>query len=96
MAFADRLIRVKDLEDIAFIQEKFYITADQILRRIFGIEIESHRRCAIMNWNQLDRLLSEIPVRQAELEKNLALVDRLEQQRANEDEGEEESRGLRI
>jgi hypothetical protein len=96
MAFADRLIRVKDLEDIAFIQEKFDITADQILRRIFGIEIESHRRCAIMNWNQLDRLLSEIPARQAELEKNLALVDRLEQQRANEDEGEEESRGLRI
>ena len=46
-----------------------------------------------MNWNQLDRLLSEIPARQAELEKNLALVDRLEQQRANEDEGEEKAVG---
>jgi hypothetical protein len=27
----------------------------QLGKDFFGIEIESHRRCAIMNWNQLDR-----------------------------------------
>jgi hypothetical protein len=84
MAFADRVIRVKDLQDIDFIRNKFGVTQDQILTKIFGIEIETHRRCAIMNWNQLDRLISEIPQRKAELEEHMSLVDELEQTRQAE------------
>jgi hypothetical protein len=99
MAFADRIVRVKDLQDIDFIRKNFSITQDQILRKIFGIEIESHRRCAIMNWNQLDRLISEIPQRRAELETHMSLVDELEQKRqidAESEEQEEEGRGHSI
>jgi hypothetical protein len=99
LAFADRVIRVKDLQDIDFIRKKFGVTQDQILRKIFGIEVETHRRCAIMNWNQLDRLISEIPERKAELEKHLSLVDDLEQKRqieAESEEQEEEGRGYSI
>ena len=99
MAFADRIVRVKDLQDIDFIRKNFSITQDQILRKIFGIEIESHRRCAIMNWNQLDRLISEIPKRITELEKHMSLVDELEQKRQIEtesEEQEEEGRGRRV
>jgi hypothetical protein len=44
MAFADRIIRVKDLQDIDFIRKKFGVTPDQILRKIFGIEIETPAR----------------------------------------------------
>jgi hypothetical protein len=66
---------------VRFFRKNFRITQDQILRKIFGIEIESHRRCAIMNWNQLDRLISEIPKRITELEKHMSLVDELEQKR---------------
>jgi hypothetical protein len=99
MAFADRIIRVKDLQDIDFIRKKFGVTPDQILRKIFGIEIETHRRCAIMNWNQLDRLISDIPQRKAELERHMSLVDELEQKRQIEiesEEQEEEGRGRSI
>jgi len=95
MAFADRVIRIKDLQDIDFICKNFGVTQDEILRKIFGIEIESHRRCAIMNWNQLDRLISEIPQRRAELETHMSLVDELEQKRqidAESEEQEEEGR----
>ena len=96
MAYADRIIRVKDLQDIDFIRKKFGVTPDQILRKVFGIEIETHRRCAIMNWNQMDRLISDIPQRKAELERHMSLVDELEQKRQIEiesEEQEEEGRG---
>ena len=48
-----------------------------------------------MNWNQLDRLISEIPQRRAELETHMSLVDELEQKRqidAESEEQEEEGR----
>jgi hypothetical protein len=52
-----------------------------------------------MNWNQLGRLISEIPKRITELEKHMSLVDELEQKRqidAEFKEQEEEGRGRSI
>ena len=61
LAFADRIDRTKDLQDIKFIQETFGSTREEILQKLFTIEREIHRRSAIMVWNQLERLLAEIP-----------------------------------
>jgi hypothetical protein len=99
MAFADRLIRLKDLQDIAFLQDRFGITQEQILRKIFTIEKEGHRRSATMNLNQLSYLVSQIPVRQAQLgEESLQnVVQQMEQRLHENPAGEEESEsGQRI
>jgi hypothetical protein len=68
MAFADRIDRTKDLQDIKFIQEKFGIGRDEILQKLFSIERETHRRSAIMVWNQLEALIAQIPERQSQHE----------------------------
>jgi hypothetical protein len=69
VAFADRIQRIKDLRDIAFIQERFGVKRADILPRLFSIERESHRRNAIMVWNQLEQLIREIPERLAKFEE---------------------------
>jgi hypothetical protein len=78
VAFADRIDRTKDLQDIKFIQDKFGSRREEILQKLFTIERETHRRSAIMVWNQLERLIAEIPERQMEFEKKKEEVARLE------------------
>ena len=78
VAFADRIDRTKDLQDIKFIQEKFGNSREEILQKLFTIERETHRRSAIMVWNQLERLIAEIPERLMEFEKQKEVIARLE------------------
>jgi hypothetical protein len=89
LAFADHLARLKDLQDIAFIRERFALTQEQILRKVFTIQREGHRRCAVLNFNQLETLISQIPERQAALQRHL------EEQRLGEGV-EEEGQGPKI
>jgi hypothetical protein len=78
VAFAARIDRTKDLQDIKFIQEKFGNSREEILQKLFTIERETHRRSAIMVWNQLERLIAEIPERLMEFEKQKEVIVRLE------------------
>jgi hypothetical protein len=85
VAFADRIDRTKDLQDIKFIQDKFGSRREEILQKLFTIERETHRRSAIMVWNQLDRLIAEIPERLMEFEKQKEVVARLEDEALKRD-----------
>jgi hypothetical protein len=78
VAFADRIDPTKDLQDIKFIQDKFGTRREEILQKLFTIERETHRRSAIMVWNQLERLIAEIPERLMEFEKQKEVVARIE------------------
>ena len=78
VAFAARIDRTKDLQDIKFIQEKFGNSREEILQKLFTIERETHRRSAIMVWNQLERLIAEIPERLMEFERQKEVIVRLE------------------
>jgi hypothetical protein len=80
VAFADRIDRTKDLQDIKFIQEKFGSRREEILQKLFTIERETHRRSAIMVWNQLERLIAEIPERLMEFEKHKEGFARMEEE----------------
>jgi hypothetical protein len=67
LAFADNIGRVQDLADLQFLRERFGLTGEQILAKVFSIAGETIRRYAVQNLQRLDRLIAEIPERRAQL-----------------------------